>query len=71
MSEPSVTDVMCEVACINHSFFLALFTACAPEAFLKAFLAELEANEITCDVMRAEPYHLCGVRYDGLEGVIL
>ncbi len=71
LSEPSVTDVMCEVACINHSFFLALCTACEPEAFLKAFLAELDATEIPCDVLRAEPYHLCGVRYDGLKGVIL
>lgn len=71
LSEPSVTDIMCEVACINHSFFLALFNACSQEAFLKAFIDELDATGIPCEVMRTEPYHLCGVRYDGLEGVKL
>jgi hypothetical protein len=59
------------VACINHSFFLALFNACSQEAFLRAFIDELDATGIPCEVMRTEPYHLCGVRYDGLEGVKL
>lgn len=71
LSEPSVTDIMCEVACINHSFFLALFNACSQDAFLRAFIDELDATGIPCEVMRTEPYHLCGVRYDGLEGVKL
>ena len=71
LCEPGVTDVMCEVACINHSFFLALSTASASEALFNAFLAELDATEISHNVMGQEPFHLCGVKYDGLDGVKL
>jgi hypothetical protein len=72
LSEPLyVTDVMCEIACINHCFFLSLAQKSASGAFVEAFLAELDALAIPCEVMRSEPFHLCGVRYDGLEGVTL
>jgi hypothetical protein len=72
LSEPLyVTDIMCEIACINHCFFLSLAQKYASEAFVEAFLAELDALAIPCEVMRSEPFHLCGVRYDGLEGVTL
>ena len=72
LSEPLyVTSIMCEIACVNHGFFLALAQRSVPEAFFEAFLAELDAIGIPCDVLRSEPFHLCGVRYDGLEGVTL
>jgi hypothetical protein len=71
LSEPSVTDVMCEIACVNHCFFLALSPKTASKAFFEAFLAELDALGVPFEVMRSEPFHLCGVRYDGLEGVKL
>lgn len=71
LSEPSVTDVMCEIACVNHCFFLALSQKSASKAFFEAFLAELDAIGVPFEVMRSEPFHLCGVRYDGLEGVKL
>ena len=72
LSEPLyVTDIMCEIACINQCFFLALAQKTAAGAFFEAFLAELDAIGIPCEVMRSEPFHLCGVRYDGLSGVTL
>jgi hypothetical protein len=75
LSEPSVTDVMCEIACVNHCFFLALSQKTASKAFFKAFfkafLAELDAIGVLFEVMRSEPFHLRGVRYDGLDGVKL
>ena len=71
LSEPNVTDVMVELSCINHHFF-AMFGQLFPsEDFFRAFLAELDDAGIPYDIMRKEPFHLCGVRYDGIEGVRL
>ena len=71
LGEPAVTDILCEVACINHSFFLALSRSFTSEAYCKAFLDELTAAGIPYEVMRKERYRLCGVRYDGIEGICL
>ena len=51
--------------------FLTLSQKSASKAFYEAFLAELDAIGVPFEVMRSEPLHLCGVRYDGLEGVKL
>ena len=67
LSEPSATDIMCEIACINHCFFLALSPAYVPDEFFGAFLAELDDAGISYNIMRSEPFHLSGVRYDGLD----
>lgn len=71
LGQPGVTDILCEVACINHNFFLALSRTFSSENYCNAFLEELKAAGIPCEVMRREPYRLCGVRYDGIEGVRL
>ena len=41
------------------------------EEFFRAFLTELDNAGIPYDIMRKEPFRLCGVRYDGIEGVRL
>lgn len=69
--EPSVTDVLCEVACINHSFFLALSRSFSDDRYCRAFFAELEAAGVPYEITGSEPYRLCGVRYDGIEGIDL
>ena len=71
LSEPSVTDVMVELSCINHQFFAMFGQPFSSEAYFKAFLAELDDAGIPYEIMRKEPFHLCGVRYDGIEGVRL
>lgn len=71
LSEPNVTDVMVELSCINHQFFAMFGQPFSSEAYFKAFLAELDNAGIPYEIMRKEPFHLCGVRYDGIEGVSL
>ena len=71
LSEPGVTDVMIELSCINHYFFATFGQPFSSEAFFRAFLAELDDAGISYDIMSKEPFRLCGVRYDGIEGVCL
>ena len=61
LSEPSVADVVCEVTCINNSFFLAVAQCFASDAFLDVFLGELSSIGIDCEVVRKEPFRLCGM----------
>ena len=57
----TVTDAICEVACINHSFFLALGQNFASDEFVTAFLRELTEVGIDCEVMGRERFRLCGM----------
>lgn len=71
LSESHVTDVMVELSCINHYFFAMFAHPFSSEEFFNAFLAELDDAGIPYDIMRKEALQLCGVRYDGIEGVRL
>ena len=71
LSEPNVTDVMVELSCINHHFFAMFGQPFSSEDFFRAFLAELDDAGIPYDIVRKEPFRLCGVRYDDIEGVNL
>ena len=66
LGEPAVSDILCEVACVNHSFFLAFAQAFGPGDVLDAFLREMESAGISYEVMRTEPCRLSGVRYDDI-----
>jgi hypothetical protein len=61
LSEPGVTDVVCEVACINHYFFLCIARTFPSEKFTKVFLDELSKVGIDYEVTGTEPFHLCGM----------
>ena len=61
VSTPGVTDVLCEIACINHHFFLMVAQTFPSEKYMDAFLAELSEAGISCEVMRKEDANLCGV----------
>ena len=65
-AEPVATAFVCEVACINHAFFLHLEQAFDSEELLEAFRAELSEVGIPVEVMRKEPYRTSNVRYDDL-----
>lgn len=71
LAEPSASDVLCEVACLNNSFFLTMSSSFASEEYYRAFFDELISSGIHYEVMRQERYELCGVRYDGIENVCL
>ena len=61
MSEPGVTDVLCEIACINHYFFLCIARTFPSEKFTDIFLNELSTLGIDYEVTGTEPFHLCGI----------
>jgi hypothetical protein len=61
LSEPGVTDMLCEVACINQHFFLAVAQNFSSEEYLDAFLDELSKTGISYEVKRKEDIRLCGV----------
>ena len=61
LSEPGVSAIMCEIACINHSFFLAIGHNFPSDAFVRVFLDELAAVGIDYQVMGREPLRLCGL----------
>lgn len=61
LSEPGVSDIICEIACINHNFFLALGQSFSSDAFIRGFLDELKSVGIDYEVMNKEPLRLCGI----------
>ena len=56
-----ITDMLCEVTCINHSFFLAFLQPFSSEKFLECFLEELHVVGIPCELLRSEPLQMCGI----------
>ncbi len=49
---------------VNHNFFAMFGQPFSSEDFFKAFLTEPDDAGIPYDIMRKEPFRLCGVRYD-------
>jgi len=60
MAEPGVADVLCEIACINHNFFLCIGRTFPSEEFTDIFLEELKRVGIDYEVTGRKPFHLCG-----------
>ncbi len=65
MAEPGVADVLCEIACINHFFFLCIARTFPSEKFTDIFLDELSTVGIDYEVTGREPFHLCGTEAYG------
>ena len=65
LAEPGVSDISCEIACINQNFFLAIGQSFSSDAFVGLFLNELESVGIGCEVMKKEPLRLCGLEAYG------
>ena len=65
LSEPGVSDIICEIACINHTFFLAITQTFSADEFVEAFLGELESVGIGYEVVGKEPLRLCGIKAYG------
>ena len=56
-----ITDVLCEITCINHHFFLAFMQPDSSGEYFRCFLEELNAAGISYEVLRSEPLRLCGI----------
>lgn len=61
LSEPGVSDIICEISCINHNFFLAIGQTFSSDEFVGVFLGELASVGISFEVMQKEPLRLCGL----------
>ena len=56
-----ITDILCEVTCINHSFFLALMQPFSSEKYLKCLLEELRQAGLDCEARGSETLRMCGI----------
>ena len=65
LAEPGVADVLCEITCINHYFFLCIARTFPSEKFTDIFLDELSKVGIDYEVTGKEPFHLCGTEAYG------
>lgn len=54
-----MTDVLCEVTCINRSFFLAFMQPFSSEEYLGCFLEELSLAGIPHEMLLSESLRLC------------
>lgn len=61
-----ITDILCEVTCVNHSFFLAFLQPFSSEKYLECFLEELHYAGLHCELLRSEPLLMCGVDPGGI-----
>ena len=61
VAEPGVFDIGCEIACINHNFYLTMIQRFSADRFIEIFLKELSSVGIDCEVLRKEPLRLCGM----------
>lgn len=57
-----MTDVLCEITCVHHRFFLALMQPFASPDYLRCFLEELTSAGIAYEMLRSEPLRLCSLR---------
>ncbi len=56
-----ITDILCEITCINHQFFLTFMQPFSSEKYFRCFLDELDAAGISYERLRREPLRICGI----------
>jgi len=70
LSEADVYDVLVEVVCLNHTFFLSFFQKFSSEEFLEAFVEELNDVGIPVEIARKEDRRmLSGVCFEDVPGM--
>ena len=57
-----MTDVLCEVTCANHSFFIAFMQPFASTKYLDLLLEELDSAGIQCKLRFSEPLRMCSIQ---------
>lgn len=63
-----MTDMLCEVTCLNRSFFLAFMQPFSSEEYLACFLEELRLAGIPHEMLMSEPLRLCGTQQMTADG---
>lgn len=61
VAEPGVFDIGCEIACVNHNFYISIMQPFSADRFVDLFLEELSSVGIEYEVTRKEPLCLCGI----------
>ena len=56
-----ITDVLCVISCINHSFFLAFMQPYSSDGYFRCFLDELDLTGISYEALGSEPLRMCGI----------
>ena len=56
-----ITDVLCEISCVNHSFFLSFLQPFSSDKYFRCFLEELKFAGIDYEELGSEPLHMCGI----------
>ena len=56
-----ITDVLCEITCVGHSFFLAFMQPFSLPDYFRCFLEELTSAGIRYELLRSEPLRLCNI----------
>ena len=56
-----ITDVLCVISCINHSFFLAFMQPYSSDGYFRCFLDELDLAGISYEALGSEPLRMCGI----------
>jgi len=56
-----ITDVLCEITCINHHFFLSFMQPFSSGKYFRCFLDELDAAGISYESLGSEPLRMCGI----------
>ena len=56
-----ITDILLEVSCINHNFFLSFMQPFSSEKYFECFLHVLKDAEIGYEVLSDEPIRMCRV----------
>lgn len=60
-AEPGVFDIGCEIACVNHNFYLTLIQSFTADRFIDILLKEFKSVGIDYEVIGKEPLKLCGI----------
>ena len=56
-----LSDLLCEITCINHSFFLAYMQPFSSDRYFKCFLRELEWSGIDYEFLGSEHLRVSGI----------
>ena len=69
IAEPCYEDVVCELKCLNNTFFLSYIQSFEDKTLFNFLLNEFEKINIPYEIKRIEPLILSGVRFDELQGL--
>lgn len=56
-----ITDILCIVTCVNHSFFIALMQPFSSDRYFRCFLEELDLAGVRYEMLRSEPLRMSGI----------